>query len=483
MSKNRSFLESLSSDATADTLRGVIAALDSAGVAAVIFDPDDKLLLCTEAHLSMNEHIRSRLVPGVTFGEICRCALEQLSLDAKAQEKWLAAKFRRFKDPPVKSEEHHSNGRWYSLQDVRTPEGYYIGIRRDITDQRDAVGQRDELEQRFLRLAELTSDFFWEMDADLRFTKFSGSGSDKAYVDAIGKQRWETATEQDLRDWRKWVFHRAALEARQPFHEFEFEIQTDPPIWARVSGEPVFDENNSFTGYIGTTTNITQQKHDELRLRESEDRYRTLVEGSVQGVVVHAGDRALYVNQAVASMLGYSVEELYALEDLSVLFTDESRLTHQHYRDSRLSGDEVPNEYETDWIRKDGQVITIQQFSQSVNWDGQPAIQATMVDVTEKKRAQATIVEREHRTRLIADSLPLTVVYVDCERRYRFVNDAYLAWYGQSADNIWGGTWKTSWEARPTSWSAQGSMRRSRAGSRISKLKYPLSLPAGSWSR
>jgi len=438
MKESHSLLEMIPSDKSAAALRGLFAALERADIAAVVFDPDEKLVICTEAFLVINADLREHMVPGAEFRELLVYAAGRRVLDTESGKTWVSERYDRFIDPPEAFEEQHANGRWYRLQDIRTEDGYYIGLRQDITDERTAVDAKDQAEKRFSQLAELASDFFWEMDTDLRFSRFFGAGSEKAYLEALGKERWENATERDLQDTKKWVDHQALLEARQRFTDFEFELRMEPPIWSRVSGEPVFDDNNEFAGYIGTATNITRQKQDEFRLRESEDRYRTLVENSVLGIVVHADDRALFVNQAVANILGYGVEEIYALDALSDLFTDEARLVHQHYRDQRMRGEDVPNEYRTDCVRKDGEVVTIRQFSQVVEWEGRQAIQATMFDVTEQMRAEIATQESEQRLRLIADGLPVNIVYVDTDRRYRFVNNAYLAWYGQDADQILG---------------------------------------------
>jgi PAS domain S-box-containing protein len=418
-------------DASSAALRGLIAALDKAGTAAVVFDPEEKLLCCTEPYLCMNEDIRQQIVPGVSFLELCDNALGNRSIGYHYSDAWLADKYRRFKSPAGDYDELHGNGRWYRMQDHRTSDGYYIGLRYDISEERDAASDHNTLKKRFETLAGLGSDFFWEMDADLRFTAFSGRGANQAYKDAIGQHRWNTATASDLQDVEKWTRHQADLEAHRPFRDFVFEIATEPSLWACVSGEPVFDDDQKFTGYLGTTSNITAQ-------RESEIRYRQLVDGSVQGIIVHAENRPVFANKAVAQMLGYSLDEFLALDSLDQLFTRETRERHNTYRQSRMKGETVPEEYETEWVRKDGKVVTIRQMSQRIEWSGKQAIQSTIVDITDQKLAEAAMGEGQRRLRLIADGLPINVVYVDMELRFRFVNNAYLNWYGCSADEVLG---------------------------------------------
>jgi len=129
-----------------------------------------------------------------------------------------------------------------------------------------------EGEERFRALAEISSDFFWEMDAEFRFTQFYGQGTEKTLARYIGKKRWDSATEEDAAERQKWTEHKKILEAHEPFRNFEFQVGTTPPHWDSISGQPVFNDHGKFTGYVGSTTNITARKNAELALLESQER-------------------------------------------------------------------------------------------------------------------------------------------------------------------------------------------------------------------
>jgi diguanylate cyclase (GGDEF)-like protein/PAS domain S-box-containing protein len=121
-------------------------------------------------------------------------------------------------------------------------------------------------EERFRSLCELSSDVFWEQDAELRFTSVGGSAI-LAPSAMLGKKRWELGyanlSEAD------WAAHRAVLEAHEPFRDFEVCRHDDHgrEIWFSVSGEPVFDASGAFAGYRGVGRNITARKRDEQRIR------------------------------------------------------------------------------------------------------------------------------------------------------------------------------------------------------------------------
>jgi diguanylate cyclase (GGDEF)-like protein/PAS domain S-box-containing protein len=126
-----------------------------------------------------------------------------------------------------------------------------------------------ESEARFRSLTHLSSDWYWEQDADYRFTRLEGrhvAGGDEALRRSlIGTRRWEGALQLD----GSWQAHRALLEARQPFHDLI--MWREQPDGSRryicVSGEPVFGAGGDFAGYRGVGRDVTEDKRAELTLK------------------------------------------------------------------------------------------------------------------------------------------------------------------------------------------------------------------------
>ena len=128
-----------------------------------------------------------------------------------------------------------------------------------------------ESEARCRDFALTTSDWFWETDAQHRFTYLSDHirafGQDPET--RLGRARIDFAA--DIRsDRAKWEEHLAVLDRHQPFRDFVYTRKGDDPERSiSVSGNPFFDETGRFLGYRGTARDITDKVVAERVLREA----------------------------------------------------------------------------------------------------------------------------------------------------------------------------------------------------------------------
>jgi len=175
---------------------------------------------------------------------------------------------------------------------------------REVTDQ-----LRDS-EQRFRDFSSSTADWFWEMDADLRFSYFSdnfernyGLSPDRV----LGKTRRELLATDNLNAPDIMAAHLAQIERHEPFRDYHYRIRDAGGriCWFSISGVPVIDANGQFAGYRGMGQNITKQKQTEEQLHIAAAAFE-----SQEGMLVTDADSViLRVNKAFTEITGYTAAE------------------------------------------------------------------------------------------------------------------------------------------------------------------------------
>lgn len=130
----------------------------------------------------------------------------------------------------------------------------------------------------------------------------------------------------------------------------------------------------------------------------SEARYRDLIEESVQGILIHRDYRPLLVNKAWAEIHGYGVEEIMSLDSIEPLISPQDRGPLSEYRNARQEGGAGPDRHEYRAVHKNGKPIWVETSVKEIAWDGAPATQTTMVDITDRKEREAT--DAIHRSEL-----------------------------------------------------------------------------------
>jgi PAS domain S-box-containing protein len=272
----------------------------------------------------------------------------------------------------------------------------------DMTANTQAREALQESEQRFRRMVEMSTDWYWEQDAQMRFVKLPGF--EKRHFNretTLGRARWELPSLGPLPE-KVWERHRAMLEKRQPFHDFVFLRRNDfgEMRYLSVSGEPVFDREGGFTGYRGIGKDVTEQVRAQEALEESEARYRTLFEVNPHPMwVVDSRTLAfLAVNEAAVRHYGYSREEFLSMTADQIRPPEEVSQLMQAFLDQSRSYRQRAWRH----IKKNGELIYVEIVSFNLEFAGRPARLGVVTDVTERVKAEDRADRSEGRRRPIA---------------------------------------------------------------------------------
>jgi len=174
---------------------------------------------------------------------------------------------------------------------------------------------------------------------------------------------------------------------------------------------------------------IAERTRAEEALRASEAQYRTLVEQSVQGLAIVLDFRIVFANSAFAEVSGYAIEELLSLSSEQVkelIHPEDQALVWRRFQD-RLEGKLVPAHYQYRGIRKNGSVGWLEMRTKKVEYRGTPAVQGTVVDITERELAEESLRKSEEKYRSLVESTEDSVYLVDRDATYLFMNHHYLS--------------------------------------------------------
>ncbi|MFX1250952.1 MAG: PAS domain S-box protein [Promethearchaeota archaeon] len=160
---------------------------------------------------------------------------------------------------------------------------------------------------------------------------------------------------------------------------------------------------------------ILKQSYAEKALKESEKKYRTLVEQSLQSLSIIQDGRIVFVNPAVEKNSGYTREELLTLspEEFRDLIHPMDRELVLNRLRNRLVGKDVPSIYECRLIRKDGKESWVRLSSAIIEFQGRPATQVAQIDITEYKQIEKDLRVKEQHLRNLFRTMTEGVIFID----------------------------------------------------------------------
>ncbi len=148
-----------------------------------------------------------------------------------------------------------------------------LELKTEITERAVLLGELTESEDRFRMLTELSSDWFWEQDAELRFVQIKGGPRallGMATETHVGKARWDLPDTEIVGG--DWEGHKSVLRARMPFHNLLLTRSLPEGLrYLSVSGAPHYDAAGEFAGYRGVGKDVTREKQAEFELIRARD--------------------------------------------------------------------------------------------------------------------------------------------------------------------------------------------------------------------
>jgi PAS domain S-box-containing protein len=278
------------------------------------------------------------------------------------------------------------------------------GVVADITERKKAEEALRQSEAKYRFLIEHGSDLIWTLDLNLRTTfvtpsveKVLGFTPEERILQKVEDQ----LTPESLEFARQRLFEELSIEREQGIQEGKSELveldyyhKNGSVVCLQTAVTFIRDENGAPIGLHGISRDITELKRIQEALRESEEKYRTVVEEAFDGVFVHNGTVITFANARLHEMLGYEPGDLNGLNHW-LIYDPDYQDTIRSRAQARLRGESVIPRYEVNLLRKDGTSFPAEVNAKVILFGEEPQIQVWTRDLTEQKRMEKGLVQAQ----------------------------------------------------------------------------------------
>jgi PAS domain S-box-containing protein len=312
----------------------------------------------------------------------------------------------------------HSDGTWrwhsQSAAPVRNVSGEivsYMGICRDITEQRVAKEALRESEARLRLLTDNVKDVIWTADLDMHLTYITPSVQELRGMtpeEAMSEPVEEALTTESLADIRE-HYRKATSDLQNgkimPAHrplELEFRRKDGSTVWTEVIITPMMGKDGIPTGVIGLTRDISQRRVSETALRESEMMFSTIFRTSLVALtLLSVKDNTFYaVNDAFIKNSGYLREEVLGKTpwEIGLLFDRENgeRIASILRKERHIEAVEVP------FRAKDGTVQICLYSATLITMQGELFLLSSVIDISGRKNMEEALRQANHKLNILS---------------------------------------------------------------------------------
>jgi diguanylate cyclase (GGDEF)-like protein/PAS domain S-box-containing protein len=375
-----------------------------------LWDAEDRLVLCNQRYRDLYPAVASHIRPGVGFAELLlRCAEQGCIPEALGREAaWVAVRVDQRRERPAEVVERRlADGQWVRISARRTDDGGIAELHTDIAELKRQAGERQTGEASLDSIIDNIPVVVYRRirhpDGRISYPYHSPQfelrhGLDPAAVAEDPRLLQDAVLPEDRAAWLAAI--EASADELSPFSDdCRILVRGGGFRWFRTLATPARKEDGSVV-WDGVSIDITELKATEQALRESELRYRRLVEAAPIALLSHREGRVVFANPRALEIFGTRSPQDVVGRPLVFMVHPEDRRRFL-LRAGHMPPD-APGPCEIRIVRLDGQSLDVEIVSVPVTEaDGEPAIQVVLLDITERKLA-------EQRVRHLAHHDPLT---------------------------------------------------------------------------
>jgi PAS domain S-box-containing protein len=338
------------------------------------------------------------------------------------------------------TDEKHAG--WRENYVYRLRSGEIVAIFDDMTARKQAEEALQRSEKYFRALIENGSDLITEIDTQgiIRYQSPSIE-RELGYLpeEMVGRSVFDFIHPDDI----SVVSDTMAMGIGDPgkIYAREVRFRHRDGSWRVLEAAGKFVTNpEGFTGVIVNSRDITERKRAEEALKESEEKYRTVLESIEEAYIeVDVGGNFIFFNDALPKILGYTKDELVGMNNRHYMPPESSKKMYGLFNEMYRTGNPI-KKVDFEVIRKDGK-RRFHEMSASLLRDkgGRPiGFRGVSHDITERKTAEEALRESEEKYRTILDSIEEAYFETDVRGNFTFFNDALSKILGYTKDELVG---------------------------------------------
>jgi PAS domain S-box-containing protein len=388
-----------------DTVETIIVALDTEGRITSINRKGCQLFECREDELIGQLWFSTCLPQPDGMDKVYPVFLKLMAGELEAAE--------YFENPIVTRSSEVRQVAWHNAL-LRDEQGRITGTLSsgdDITERKKMQEALLASEERYRLLADNTSDGVWLLDMNLKLIYCSPASEKQSGF--TSKEIMDMSLEQYFTPESLKVVSNAFLvelprvdadpDYNGPFTaDLEYYKKDGTSFWAESKFSIIRDKLGKPEHILGLARDITERKRSEEALSDSEEKYRSLVENSGEGICVTQDGLFKFVNRALAATAGLPVDEM-----TNKLFTDyvhpDDREMIVERESRRVSGEKFDGSYSFRALNKEGQTRWLSLSAVLITWEGKPATLNFLQDVTERKEFVEALRKSEDQYRWLSE--------------------------------------------------------------------------------
>ena len=315
----------------------------------------------------------------------------------------------------------------------------------DVTEQKKAQSALKESERFLQNVFDGIQDGICVLDLNYTILKTNAwlERMCEPQMPLVGKKCYQAYHERD--SICPWCPSVKAMETGRVWREkIPYPLEEDPKGWIDLSAFPLKDKKGKVVGIIEHVKEISDMIRAEQALKESEEKYRNLIEKSSEAIILFYNNKFEMINNRFTEMFGYTLEELNAPNfDFKKLFAPKSIAFIEDHMRRLENGEIVESMCIFTAVAKSGREIECESSINYIEYEGGKAVQCIIRDITERKRAEERInkdlkenevllKEIHHR---VKNNLQIISSLLSLQAQ-QFKNEKALAAFQESRDRI-----------------------------------------------